>query len=479
MIPFMFGEEIYEYFKQIKQIFDPNGIFNPGKIVDAPRMNTFLRIDHTKPKREFQTYFNFDNDGGFSNSIEKCNGSGDCRKPQILGGTMCPSYKATLDEKHTTRARANALREIISKSNKGNPFVDEDLMEVFSLCLSCKACKSECPSNVDVTKLKAEFLQHYYDDAGVPFNVWMIGNLNIFNRIGSFAPKFYNFIVKNKVTSSVLKYLLKFEQKRQLPELKEISLKKWDRKHQAARTNRQIYLFADEFTNYFDSDIGVKAILLLEKLGYGVKIAPVGESGRTFFSKGLLKRAKKIAEMNVRNLADLINENTPLLGLEPSAILTFRDEYKEIVSGDLHDSAKNIARHTFLLDEFLANEFEKGQINSNSFTEQSLNIMLHTHCHQKALAGSDALMKVLSIPENYQVEEIKSGCCGMAGSFGFEKDKYDVSMKIGELALFPAVRNAPEDTIIVANGTSCRHQIAEGTSRKALHFVEVLYDAMK
>lgn len=478
MIPFMFGEEIYNYFRQIKELFDPKGILNPGKIIDAPPMNTFLRIDYKKPKPEISTYFNFSDDGGFAHSIEKCNGSGDCRKPQALGGTMCPSYKATLNEKDTTRARANALREVIINSPKGNPFANEDLLEVFSLCLSCKACKSECPSNVDVTKLKAVFLQHYYDANGTPLKVWLVGNITKLNKLGSLFPNVYNFFVSNKFTSRIIKAVLGFEQKRQLPHLTNQTLKEWHKKRSRRNTNRKVYLFADEFTNFNDTEIGIKAILLLEKLGYEVIIPNIAESGRTYLSKGLLKQAKKIAEKDLEYLTKIIDEDTPLLGIEPSAILTFRDEYQDLVSDNQIQSAQNIAQNCFLIDEFLANEFEKGNISQDLFTNNSAKLLLHTHCHQKALASSESLIKALTIPKNYQVEEIKSGCCGMAGSFGFEKEKYEVSMQIGELVMFPAVRTAEEETIIVASGTSCRHQIADGTDKRALHPVEVLWEAI-
>lgn len=478
MIPFMFGDEIYYYFRKIKELFDPNFILNPGKIIDAPPMNTFLRIDHSKPKLDISTFFNYSNDGGFAHSIERCNGSGDCRKPQLLGGTMCPSYKATLNEKDTTRARANALREVIINSKKGNPFANQDLMEVFSLCLSCKACKSECPSNVDITKLKAEFLQHFYEEYGTPLKVWMVGNITEFYKLGSIFPAAYNFCVTNKFISRLLKKILGFERKRNLPLLSRKTLKNWHHSNRKKSGSKKVYLFADEFSNYNDADIGIKAILLLEKLGYEVIIPNISESGRTYLSKGLVKQAKKIAEKNVKYLAKKISTDTPILGIEPSALLTFRDEYTELVSDDLIDSALKLKQNCFLIDEFLAYEYDRGNVNTNQFTLNPAKLLLHTHCHQKALASSESLIKVLSIPKNYTVEEIKSGCCGMAGSFGFEKDKYQVSMQIGELALFPAIRESNSETIIVASGTSCRHQILDGTEKKALHLVEVLFDAL-
>ncbi|MGB9702527.1 MAG: FAD-binding and (Fe-S)-binding domain-containing protein [Candidatus Kapaibacteriota bacterium] len=481
MIPYMFGDNIYNYFKQVKSLFDPKGIFNPGKIIDAPPMNTMLRWDNTKIFPEIQTYFSYDKDAGFHHAVERCNGSGDCRRPQIVGGTMCPSYRATLNEKDTTRARANALREVLLNTKKGNPFDSPELLEVFKLCLSCKACKSECPSGVDVTKLKAEFLQHYYDLNGTPLSALLIGFLPKLNKIAAPIAEISNFALKNKIISKIIKSILHFDERRDFPLYSTTTLEKWANKKQITPEKhiKTIYLFADEFTNYNDTNIGIKTVLLLTKLGYKVIIPKLEESGRTYLSKGLVKQAKKIATRNIKRLSKLITDELPLVGIEPSAILTFRDEYPELVSNDLKAKANFIAKNTFLIDEFLASEISCGNITNAQFSDERVNIKFHTHCHQKALASSDSTIKILKLLKNATVTEIPSGCCGMAGAFGFEKDKYDISMKIGELVLFPEIRKTNEDTIIVAAGTSCRHQIKDGTQRNALHPIEVLFDFLK
>lgn len=477
----MVGEKNYELLKQIKYTWDPKNIFNPNKIVDTPSMNTMLRYTPGQQTPEFKTVFRFYNQDILQHA-EQCNGSGDCRKTHLSGGTMCPSFMATRNEKDTTRARANILREMLTNSTKPNRFNHDEIKEVMDLCLSCKGCKSECPSNVDVAKLKAEFLQHYYDANGVPFRSKLIANFSRSAKLGSIAPGIYNFAVTTPAISNLIKKISGFNVKRSMPTLYKTTLKKWWKKHQKAKerqtAKKKVYLFCDEFTNYNDTEIGIKSILLLEKLGYEVIIPRHEESGRAWLSKGLLRDAKKIANKNIQLLKDLIKAETPLIGIEPSAILTFRDEYVDLADDDQFEAAKELAKHVWIIDEFIASEIEKGNITKENFTKGKRDIKLHGHCHQKALSSLTHSIKVLSLPENYSVEVIPSGCCGMAGSFGYEEEHYDISMKIGELVLFPAVRNSKKETLIAAPGTSCRHQIKDGTGKKALHPVEVLYDAL-
>jgi Fe-S oxidoreductase len=477
----MVGEKNYELLKQIKYTWDPKNIFNPNKIVDTPSMNTMLRYTPGQQTPEFKTVFRFYNQDILQHA-EQCNGSGDCRKTHLSGGTMCPSFMATRNEKDTTRARANILREMLTNSTKPNRFNHDEIKEVMDLCLSCKGCKSECPSNVDVAKLKAEFLQHYYDANGVPFRSKLIANFSRSAKLGSIVPGIYNFAVTTPAISNLIKKISGFNVKRSMPTLYKTTLKKWWKKHQTAKerqtAKKKVYLFCDEFTNYNDTEIGIKSILLLEKLGYEVIIPRHEESGRAWLSKGLLRDAKKIANKNIQLLKDLIKAETPLIGIEPSAILTFRDEYVDLADDDQFEAAKELAKHVWIIDEFIASEIEKGNITKENFTKGKRDIKLHGHCHQKALSSLTHSIKVLSLPENYSVEVIPSGCCGMAGSFGYEEEHYDISMKIGELVLFPAVRNSKEETLIAAPGTSCRHQIKDGTGKKALHPVEVLYDAL-
>lgn len=476
----MVGEKNYKILCDLKNAWDPENIFNPNKIVHAPKMNESLRYESGQKTRSFNTVFDFAETGGILRMAEKCNGSGDCRKSHKIGGTMCPSYMATRNEKDTTRARANILREFLTRSEKTNAFNHKEIYDVMDLCLSCKGCKSECPSNVDVATLKAEFLQNYYDANGVPFRSWMIANISRINALNTYWPWLANFVQSNALTGSVLKRILGMSTKRPLPALSPVTLRRWARKNlkslQPVSPISKVYLFCDEYTNYNETYLGITAIKLLTGLGYEVAIPEHVESGRTYLSKGLVRQAKKIAEKNIRALKNIITPGTPLLGIEPSAILTFRDEYPAMVADK--EAARKIASSAFLIDEFLSTEFEKGRISADRFTDVPKTVKLHGHCHQKALSSVASSQKMLSIPANYKVEVIPSGCCGMAGSFGYEKEHYDVSMQVGELVLFPAVRNASEETLIAAPGTSCRHQIHDGTGKTARHTIEILYEAM-
>lgn len=478
-IPQMIGEKNYQLLKKIKQAWDPLHIFNPGKIVDTPPMDTMLRYEPGQKTPAFHTVFRYYNQDVLQHA-EQCNGSGDCRKSALSGGTMCPSYMATRNEQDTTRARANILREFLTRSTKPNRFDHKEIYEVMDLCLSCKGCKSECPSNVDVAKLKAEFLQQYYDANGVPLRSRLIANFTRSARLGALAPGLYNFLVTQKLTGSLIKRLSGFAVGRSMPTLHHTTLVKWYKKRHITGTGkRKIWFFADEFTNYNDTGIGIRAIELLEALGYEVVIPPHGESGRTWLSKGLLRDAKKIINENLRLLTPLVNADTPLIGVEPSAILAFRDEYIDLADDDLFEQAKAMSKHVFQIDEFIAAEMEKGHIPASAFNASAKTILLHGHCQQKSLSSVSHTVKMLSFIDGYTVQTIPSGCCGMAGSFGFEKEHFELSMKIGELVLFPAVRKAGGETIIAAPGTSCRHQVKDGTGREALHPVEILHAALK
>lgn len=478
----MAGEKNYQLLKQVKQTWDPEHIFNPNKIVDTPPMDTMLRYVPGQQTPAFETVFRFHNQDVLQHA-EQCNGSGDCRKTHLSGGTMCPSFMATRNEKDTTRARANILREFLTNSSKSNRFDHKEIYEVMDLCLSCKACKSECPSNVDMAKLKAEFMQHYYDANGVPFRSKLIANFTNSSKLGAIVPSLYNFVMTNNTISSLVKKASGFAIKRSMPTMYKTTLKSWfTREHPNAKTpipnSKSVYLFCDEFTNYNDTQIGIKAVELLTKLGYEVIIPEHIESGRSWLSKGLIRKGKEIANKNIELLYPLISYDTPLIGIEPSAILTFRDEYIDLATDENLDKATRLAANALMIDEFIAREIENGNILKEQFTSATKKIKLHGHCQQKALVGTAATVKVLSFPENYSVETIPSGCCGMAGSFGYEKEHYELSMKIGEMVLFPAVRNASADTIIAAPGTSCRHQVKDGTGKKALHPVEVLWEAL-
>tara|TARA_B100000795_G_scaffold198261_1_gene152139 strand:- start:12738 stop:15662 length:2925 start_codon:yes stop_codon:yes gene_type:complete len=477
-IPFMIGEKNYQHCKDLKNTWDPKGIFNPGKIIDTPAMNTFLRYMPGYKTPKFDTAFSFSKDKGMLRAAEKCNGSGDCRKTELSGGTMCPSYMATREEKHTTRARANILREVLSDPTQKNPFQNEEIKEVMDLCISCKGCKTECPSNVDMAKLKAEYTHQNYKANGAPLRAKLFANVTRTNQLASMAPRLYNFFMKNPISSAIAKKLMGVAKERNMPLLQGTTLAKWYKNNEQKGnfSKGEIYLFNDEFTNYNDTHIGITTIKLLNALGYKVVIPEHEESGRTFISKGFLDEAKALATKNVKLLATLVSEKQPLIGLEPSAILTLRDEYLDLVEDQ--KGAKYLAKYTLTLEEFLAREIEARKIIASSFTEKQEHIRVHGHCHQKANSSLVPSKIALGLPKNYKVQLIPSGCCGMAGSFGYEKEHYEVSMKMGELVLFPTVRKEPESTIICAPGTSCRHQIKDGTQREALHPVEILYNAL-
>ncbi len=481
----MVGKRSYDLIARVKKAWDPDNIFNPGKIVDTPPMDENLRYEIDQPTPDIPTYFRFDKEQGVIRAAELCNGSGDCRKSAFSGGTMCPSYMATGNEKDTTRARANILREMITKGDQNgiNPFDKEEIKEVMDLCLSCKGCKSECPSNVDMAKLKAEFTQNYYDVHGAPFRAKQIANFTGGMKLAEKVPAIYNWFVGNGVTGTLFKKTMGLAVQRPTPKIHKTTLKKWyktkfQRLTKIDGNKGKVYFFCDEFTNYNDTTIGIKSILLLDQLGYWVEIPDHRESGRTWLSKGFLKEAKKIIDHNIKELKSLVSENTPLIGLEPSAILSFRDEYLSLCDLELKSDAEELSQNCLMIEEFLLKEFKAGQITGDQFSAEEKLIKLHGHCHQKAIASVVPTKQVLQIPKNFQVQMIPSGCCGMAGSFGYEKEHYDTSMKIGELILFPTVRNQQEEVVIAAPGTSCRHQIKDGTSREALHPVEVLWGAL-
>ena len=471
-IPLMIGEQNYQLLRRIKKAFDPKNVFNQGKITDAFSMDESLRYEVNRNEPKIKTIQNFSDSEGILKLAEKCNGSGDCRKPVEAGGTMCPSYRATKDEKDTTRARANTLREFLTNSEKENKFNHKELKEVFDLCLSCKACASECPSNVDIATMKAEFLYQYQEKNGYSFRSKLFANNAKYNKLGSAFPKITNFFTN----SIIAKKVLGVATERSVPKLANQTLESWLKKHHPKTSKKSVYLFNDEFTNFYDAEIGQDAVILLEKLGYEVKTVNHDESGRSHISKGFLKEAKQICNNNISIFKDIITDETPLLGIEPSAILGFRDEYIRLA--DDKASAEKIAKNSFTFEEFLSKELEKGNIDISLFTTTAKTLKIHGHCHQKALSGTHASFEVLNIPTNYKVTIINSGCCGMAGSFGYEKEHYKISMQVGEDTLFPKVRNTPKETQIVAAGTSCRHQIYDGTKRIAKHPITILKEAL-
>lgn len=477
----MMGKELLDLFKEIKHIFDPAQILNPGKIVNSPPMDEELRTAHSGAYHR-KSFFNY---GAFENPLrlaEKCSGSGDCKKSALSGGTMCPSFMATLEEKDSTRARANMLRQILTEPIE-NPFSNPELNEILDLCLSCKACQTECPSGVDITKLKAEVLQQKYLIDGIPWRTKIIGHYPILQNLARKCAPLYNFLIEFPISSLMIKSLLGFSWARSLPKVYYHSLEDWFKKYakkypQENFKNGFVYLFADEFTNFNEVDIGKKTVLLLNELGYGIKIPHGVISGRSYLSKGMLIEAKKIAEKNIAILSEIIDSQHPFLGIEPSAILTFRDEIPDLVNPELRDVALKLSKNCLLVDEFLSQEIKNKKIHKSAFTCNSKKIVLHGHCHQKSIAGLSSTRQVLSFPENQQVELLPTGCCGMAGSFGYEKKHYKISQQIANLVLFPRLLEAKDSVIIASNGTSCRHQIKDGIEKTGMHTVEIMYQAL-
>ena len=456
-IPLQYGEPTYELMRHVKYCWDPDNIFNPHKIVDTPKMDEGLRVTGSgKPITGDDLLCR----------VEQCNGSGDCRRSQLIGGTMCPTYKVSHDELQTTRARANVLREFLS----GGPVDTAQVKEILLSCLACKACRKECPSGVDMTRMRAEALQRIYDQEGTPFRTWMVAHNADIQRLGALMPHVYNWFASNRFTSSVLKKIAGFADERQIPLIRRQTISNNIKQSQT----RKVYLFLDEFTRYNEPSLAHTFVALMNHLGYEVIIPKHTQSGRAAISKGCLHQAKRYAEKNIRLLKDLITDETPLVGIEPSCILTYRDEFPS-----------SIYKNCLLFDEFLMREVEAGRITPDAFSDMPAEIWLHGHCHQKALVGIKKTASLLNLPANTTVHVIPSGCCGMAGSFGYEKAHYKTSIAIGEMILFPAVREAVKansiehPVFIAAPGTSCRTQIFDGTGIKVLHPIEILYRLLK
>ena len=499
-IPLLYGQEAYELMRQVKHCWDAAGLLNRHKIVDTMPMDSMLRFDENQQyvvERLLgtdKTYFNwkaaFDEchtpgaTGAKSQmhalvcSIEQCNGSADCRKSSLIGGTLCPAFKVSGDELKSTRGRANVLREILTRG--GDLSV---LKEILDTCLACKGCRGECPSNVDMTRLRAELLQHYYDLNATPFRSWMVARTSQIENVCQYIRPIYNFFVAWQPTASLIKKTIGFAAERELPKLK-----KWKNVNPTASGEHKVWFFLDEFTRHHEPELAETFMKLLTSLGYSVQIPQHNESGRAAISKGCLKLARQIAAKNVMLLKDLVNEQAPLVGIEPSCVLSFRDEYPDLVSDDLRNDAIALGHNSLLFDEFLLQEIKAGRISRKSFDQTPIEVFLHGHCHQKALVGVEVMAEVMRQLLNAKVNVIPSGCCGMAGSFGYEKEHYETSLAIGESVLFPAVRKAvlssrsshqAHPVFVAAPGTSCRQQILEGTGVRAVHPIEILYQYQK
>ena len=476
-IPVMLGNKVYRWLVSIKRTWDPANIFNPGKITDTPSMTQNLRYARYQPAT-IKTLFRYPQTGSLIHTAEKCNGSADCRKNIVSGGVMCPTYMATGDENFTTRARANTIREYLTSG----PLTKEKLRKIvaiLSFCLSCKSCKSECPSGVDITKMKADLYQMYYDRFHAPLRNILIANIVKIQSVASRFPALYNFVVSNGLFSSLIKKMTGFAEERTLPTISPVTWFRWHKRHSSGwgngRNGKKVLLFADEFTNYLDAHIGIAASELLVKLGYVPQITQPITSGRTYLSKGFVRKAKALVKRNIKYLYPFVEQGYVIVGIEPSAILTLRDEYVDLAEEADMEKARKIKSNTFTIDEFLYYEAQNGAISEEDFTKASTNIVLHTHCYQKVLSDSKYTERILKLIPGARVKLIKSGCCGMAGSFGYEKEHYELSLKIARLSVVPEIEASPEEkTVIAAPGTSCREQIGHTTKRVALHPVEIL-----
>ena len=478
----LFGDTLYDAFRQVKRAFDPEGLMNPGKIVEAPAITNDLRYSEPYTVAPLKTYFDFSADDGFMGAVEMCSGVGECRK--VGTGTMCPSFMATRDEDHSTRGRANLLREAMNGRLEGG-LTSKTVYDALDLCLECKACKAECPSQVDMAKMKYEFLQHYHDEHGTPLPVLALGHAATVAPIGqAFAPV-ANALLPLKPVRWLNEKVAGIDRRRTLPRYAAQSFGGWRRAHERVKPQLQpqsaeakpaipkpkVALFADTWTMYNEPEVGIAATRVLEALGYEVEHVKYGCCGRPQISKGLLREAKKLAVKNVEALHSYALRGVPVVGLEPSCVASFQDDYRDLVPGEKTEA---VAKQVRMIDQFLAKEWTQGRIDpKTTFHKNGTPTMLHGHCQQRAIQGTSSTKAVLGwISEN--VSEVDSGCCGMAGSFGY--GHYDLSMQIGEQRLFPAVRAHEGDT--AACGFSCRHQIRDGTGKRAKHVVELLADAL-
>jgi Fe-S oxidoreductase len=469
----LFGPALYDAFRQVKRAFDPKNLMNPGKIVDSPAMTESLKISPQYKTWEPRTTLDFSAQGGFVRAVEMCSGMGECRKK--LDGTMCPSYMGTLDEEHSTRGRANALRSVLSGKVPKDEFTGKRLYDVMDLCLECKSCKAECPSNVDMAKIKYEFLDHYHRANGLPLRNKMFGAIEKVNRLGSALAPVSNWLANSAPNRWLMDMLAGIDRRRPLPEFASESFDSWFAKHKPEGDGAagEVILFNDTFNNYNTPNVAIAATRFLEKSGYRVVLVDKKCCGRPMISKGMLSQAKENATWNVERLAPYAEKGTPIVGLEPSCLLTLRDEYADFIR---NDAAKKVAKNSFLFEEFVVREVIAGKINFNG-AANGKRVLLHGHCHQKALVGTGPTLAMLKAA-GYDVSEVDSGCCGMAGSFGFEKEHYELSTKIGNRRLAPAVKALSADVEVVAPGISCRQQIDHLAGRKAKHPAELVWEVL-
>ena len=467
-----FGEQLYGGFKEVKRLFDPEHRMNPGKIVDSQKITENLRYGEKYREGVIDAHYHFKAEGSFNEAVHMCTGVGECRK--TLGGTMCPSYKATRDEEHSTRGRTNAIRLAMSGQLDKFGLSGERLREVLDLCLSCKACKSECPSNVDMAKLKSEISQMYYDAHGVGIRDRLIRDSS--KMAGRFGGKFagpVNALLRNPTYRSVMEKVAGIDKRRVLPTYAKETFDRWFCKNAKAANGKKkkVALFADTYLKYHEPHMGIAAYDLLTSCGYEVLLADVGCCQRPRLSHGFLKLAKKEGVKTAQGLDEFISVDIPVLVCEPSCASALNDDLPDLL--DDPSLAGRLSSGVYMIDRFVHGEVDEGRLDVK-FTSDANEVMVHGHCHQKALYGTQSMNKILDRIDGLRHYEIDSGCCGMAGSFGYEREHYEISRNIGEEILFPEIRKLNERYEIVACGFSCRHQIEHHTGRKAKHWVEVI-----
>lgn len=470
------GKDLYRVYRETKRIFDPSNRLNPGRIVNAPPMTENLRLGPDYDTIPILEEIDFSDQGGFAQAIELCNGNGLCRK--LDTGTMCPSFMVTRDEEHSTRGRANALRNAISGTLPLEEFTSERMYEVMDLCIQCKACKTECPSNVDMARLKTEWLSKYWDAHGMPLRTRLFAKLpQITRRLNGTAARSANWINRRTIIRKGLERAMGISSKRALPEFAPVPFTSWFAEQQWPVDGPEVVLFADTFNNYNHPETAKAAAEFFFRVGFGVRVVPARVCcGRTLLSKGLVRDARRQALDAVEALYPFAESGLPIVGLEPSCILTFRDETLALLPGDTR--ARKVAEVAYTFEEYVAHAARDGKLDRVKWTQESRNVLLHGHCHQKSLVGTGPSEACLTLPPNYSVSTVDSGCCGMAGAFGYEAEHYDISIAMAERSLAPAVRAALRETIVAAAGTSCRAQIADTTGRTALHPAEILRDAL-
>jgi FAD/FMN-containing dehydrogenase/Fe-S oxidoreductase len=472
-VPQFFGEEIYGAFRKIKHLFDPQGVMNPRKIVDAPSMTENLRYGENYHVASIRSNFHYRDHGSLQNAVEKCSGVGACRK--LGAGTMCPSYMATRDERHTTRGRANALRMAMTGQLTGEEITGDAVAEVLELCLACKACKTECPTSVDMARFKSDVLQMRYDRYGTPQSAKFVGNLpKLLQRVPLPLAKAAGWLQRTLGLEFIAKRILGFDPRRPLPQVAAKSFLTWHAEYRASNhhdfhPHGNVVLFADTFMNFFEPELGKAAVRLLEGCGYDVQTVAAGCCQRTAISKGLLHMAKSAGEKTVARLAQFSPE-TPIVVLEPSCASSFTDDLPDLV--DNVETAQRVGSRVLLLEQFLEDQFVAGHLDQIRLSATTPNMIIHVHCHQKSLYGTAALSQFLSRVPGLQWSLIDAGCCGMAGSFGYEH--YDLSQQIGEDRLFPAIRARAAGTAVAATGTSCRQQIRDSLNVDAKHWCELI-----